>query len=124
MVTTKPYVCSDYRLPDGVVTPVARLRQNYAAAFTRYLIHRDEAAREAAYELGRSSLEDGVRLLDVVLIHHEVVIDALPGMEGPQELANAATAFLIEVLASFEWPSAPSTGTTEHRRTLIERRPL
>jgi hypothetical protein len=60
--------------PDGVVTPVARLRQNYAAAFTRYLIHRDEAAREAAYELGRSSLEDGVRLLDVVLIHHEVVI--------------------------------------------------
>ena len=44
-----------------MVTPVARLRQNYAAAFTRYLIHRDEAAREAAYELGRSSLEDGVR---------------------------------------------------------------
>jgi hypothetical protein len=88
--------------PDGVVTPVARLRQNYAAAFTRYLIHRDEAAREPAYELGRSSLEDGVRLLDVVLIHHEVVIDALPGMEGPQELANAAAAFLIEVLASYE----------------------
>jgi hypothetical protein len=47
-------------------------------------------------------LEDGVRLLDVVLIHHEVVIDALPGMEGLQELANAATAFLIEVLASYE----------------------
>ena len=85
-----------------MVTPVARLRQNYAAAFTRYLIHRDEAAREAAYELGRRSLEDGVRLLDVVLIHHEVVIDALPGMEGPQELANAAAAFLTEVLASFE----------------------
>jgi hypothetical protein len=47
-------------------------------------------------------LEDGVSLLDVVLIHHEVVIDAPPGMEGPQDLANAAAAFLIEVLASFE----------------------
>src|SRR5690242_19932488 len=85
-----------------MVNPVARLRQNYAAAFARYLIHRDEAALEAAYELGRSGLEDGVRLLDVVLIHHEVVIDALPGIEGPRELARAAATFLIEVLASFE----------------------
>jgi hypothetical protein len=83
-------------------TPVARLRQNYAAAFARYLIHRDEAARAAAYELGRSALANGVSLLDVVLVHHEVVIEALPGIEGPQELATAAAAFLIEVLASFE----------------------
>jgi hypothetical protein len=82
--------------------PVARLRQNYAAAFARYLIHRDEAARAAAYELGRSALASGVSLLDVVLVHHEVVIEALPGIEGPQELATAAAAFLIEVLASFE----------------------
>jgi hypothetical protein len=85
-----------------MLTPLARLRQNYAAAFARYLIHRDEAALEAAYELGRAGLESGVRLLDVVLIHHEVVIDALPGIEGPQELASAAAPFLIEVLASFE----------------------
>src|SRR4051794_9406712 len=85
-----------------MLTPVARLRQNYAAAFARYLIHRDEAALEAAYELGRNGLQDGVRLLDVVLIHHQVVIDALPGIEGPQELAGAAATFLIEVLASFE----------------------
>ena len=85
-----------------MLAPVARLRQNYAAAFARYLINRDEAALAAAYELGRSALENGVRLLDVVLVHHEVVIEALPGIEGPQELADAAAAFLIEVLASFE----------------------
>ncbi|MBV9919947.1 MAG: hypothetical protein JOY78_03705 [Pseudonocardia sp.] len=82
--------------------PLARLRQNYAAAFARYLIHRDEAALTAAYELGRSALETRVSLIDIVLIHHEVVIGALPGIEGPQELANAAAAFLVEVLASFE----------------------
>lgn len=82
--------------------PVARLRQNYAAAFARYLIHRDEAALAAAYELGRSALEGGVGLLEVVLIHHEVVIDARPGMEGPEELTTAAAAFLLEVLASYE----------------------
>ena len=85
-----------------MTTPVVRLRQNYAAAFARYLIHRDEPALAAAYELGRSGLQTGVSLLDVVLIHHEVVIEALPGMDGPQELGRAAAAFLLEVLASFE----------------------
>jgi hypothetical protein len=85
-----------------MLAPVARLRQNYAAAFARYLINRDEAALAAAYELGRTALENDVRLLDVVLIHHEVVFEALPGIEGPKELADAAADFLIEVLASFE----------------------
>ena len=79
-----------------------RLRQNYAAAFARFLFHRDEAALSAAYELGRRALESGVSLLDVVQIHHAVVIDALPGLEGPQELAEAAATFLAEVLASFD----------------------
>ena len=82
--------------------PLLRLRRNYAAAFARHLIHRDEAALSAAYELGRHSLETGVSLLDVVQIHHKVVIEALTGPEGPQELADAAATFLVEVLASFE----------------------
>lgn len=79
-----------------------RLRQNYAAAFARFLFHRDEAALSAAYELGRRSLESGISLLDIVQTHHAVVIDALPGIEGPQELAEAAATFLVEVLASFD----------------------
>ena len=98
-----------------MVTPVARLRQNYAAAFARYLIHRDEAALAAAYELGRSALKTRVRLLDVVLIHHEVVIEALPGIEGPQELAAAAASFLLEVLAPFEMTQR---ALQERRRTV------
>jgi hypothetical protein len=79
-----------------------RLRQNYAAAFARFLFHRDEAALAAAYELGRRSLESGISLLDVVQTHHAVVIDTLPGLDGPQELAEAAATFLVEVLASFD----------------------
>jgi hypothetical protein len=43
-----------------------------------------------------------VSLLDVVQIHHKVVIEALTGLEGPQELAAAAATFLVEVLAPFE----------------------
>jgi phosphoserine phosphatase RsbU-like protein len=85
-----------------VTDRLPRLRQNYAAAFARYLFNRDEAALAAAYELGRHSLETGVSLLDVVQIHHKVVIEALTGLEGPQELAAAAATFLVEVLASFE----------------------
>ena len=79
-----------------------RLRQNYAAAFARFLFHRDEGALAAAYELGRRSLMSEVSILDIVQIHHAVVIDALPGLEGPQELAEAASIFLVEVLASFD----------------------
>jgi Phosphoserine phosphatase RsbU, N-terminal domain len=85
-----------------VVIPDARFRQNYAAAFARFLFHRDEAALAAAYELGRYGLEHGIGLLDIVCTHHSVVIDALPGIEGPQELAEAGAAFLVEVLASFD----------------------
>jgi hypothetical protein len=85
-----------------VVTPDPRFRQNYAAAFARFLFHRDEAALAAAYELGRYGLEHGIGLLDIVSTHHSVVIDALPGIEGPQELAEAGAAFLVEVLASFD----------------------
>jgi hypothetical protein len=85
-----------------MVSSDPRLRQNYAAAFARFLFHRDEAALSAAYELGRGALESGVSLLDVVQIHHTVVIDSRPGLEGPQELAEAAAIFLAEVLASFD----------------------
>ncbi len=84
-----------------MVRPDPRLHRNYAAAFARYLFHRDEAALTAAYELGRWALENGVSLLDIAQLHHAVVIEALPGIEGPQELADAAATFLVEVLASF-----------------------
>jgi Phosphoserine phosphatase RsbU, N-terminal domain len=84
------------------MNPDARLRRNYGAAFARFLFHRDEAALAAAYELGRRALESGVGLLDIVQVHHSVVIDALPGIEGPQELAEAAATFLVEVLASYD----------------------
>ena len=66
-----------------MVTTDPRLRQNYAAAFARFLFHRDEAALSAAYELGRRSLASGVSLLDIVQAHHSVVIDALPGIKVP-----------------------------------------
>jgi hypothetical protein len=84
------------------VSPDPRLRQNYAAAFARYLFHKDEAALSAAYELGRRSLQNNVSLLDIAQIHHSVVLNVFSGIESPQELADAAATFLVEVLAPFD----------------------
>ena len=83
---------------------LARLRQNYGVGFLRYLGRRDETALLAAYELGRSGLTGGVSLLDIVQVHHRVLVDALRDARGPEleDVAEAASAFLTEVLASFE----------------------
>ena len=100
-----------------MTSSVTRLRQNYAAAFARYLFDRDESALSAAYELGRGALESGVSLLDVVQVHHQVVIERISGIEGPQELADAAAAFLVEVLASFEMTHRALREQRDIRRT-------
>ena len=83
---------------------VARLRQSYNVGFLRYLSRRDELTLHAAYELGRNGLTTGVSMLDLVQIHHAVLVDALsdPGAGELRDIADAAAAFLAEVLAPFE----------------------
>jgi hypothetical protein len=81
---------------------LSRFRRDYTAAFVRYLSYRDEAALAASYELGRRGLSAGVTLLDVVQVHHEVVIEMLASREKPQDVARAAATFLVEALGSFE----------------------
>jgi hypothetical protein len=96
---------------------LARLHKNYAAAFAGYLLRRDETALATGYELGRRGLENGVSLLDIVQIHHKVVIELVSGIEGPQELADAAATFLVEVLASFEMTQRALREERDSRRT-------
>jgi hypothetical protein len=82
-----------------------RLHQDYAAAFLGYLARRDEAGLKAAYELGRSAVSDPVGLLNLVHVHHEVLMDVLRTARSPEELQDigtAAAAFLIDALTSFE----------------------
>lgn len=80
------------------------MRQSYGVGFLRYLSRRDELTLHTAYELGRSALAAGVSLLDLVQIHHAVLVDTLndPSAGGPGDIADAAAAFLAEVLAPFE----------------------
>ena len=78
--------------------------RDYRAAFLRYLPRRDEAALHSAYELGRKAVTDGISLLELVRIHHEVLLDVLQDSQ-PEELAEVATGaseFLVEALAVHE----------------------
>lgn len=81
-----------------------RLRRNYRAAFLRYLPNRDEAALDAGYQIGRSAVVDGLTILDLVQVHHDVLREVL-ATGSPEELDGlTATAgdFLVEVLATYE----------------------
>lgn len=78
--------------------------RDYRIGFLRYLARREEVALTAGYALGRAAVADGVSLLELVQIHHQVLTAALT--EGrPDEVeatSAAASTFLLEVLAPFD----------------------
>jgi hypothetical protein len=71
-------------------------------AFLRHLTRHEESALHAGYQLGRDALEARFNLLELVRVHHDVLIEVIrdsPAEEAP-ELAAAASDFLLVVLAS------------------------
>ena len=85
------------------MTTLDDLRLDYRAAFLRHQARREEAVLNAGYQLGRSALAAGISLLDLVRVHHDVLIDVLrdsPAAEVP-DVAEAASDFLLEVVASY-----------------------
>jgi hypothetical protein len=88
-----------------MINSLSRLRLDYTPAFLAYLTRRDEAGLRAAYDLGRRAMSDKVSMLDLVQIHHAVILDILATARSADELqdiSRAAAAFLVEALASFE----------------------
>ena len=84
-------------------TPEDLLR-DYRAAFLRHLARREESALLSGYEIGRSALAGGLSLLDVVRVHHDVLIEVLRAEPSDEValVAGAASDFLLEVLASYD----------------------
>ena len=80
------------------------LHEEYAATLDRHLARAGEVALLQAYELGRKALKEGFGVLDLVLLHHEVVAgmgaDGAPSL-GRDKIARAAE-FLAESLSPFE----------------------
>jgi phosphoserine phosphatase RsbU-like protein len=87
-----------------VTTTRADLPRDYRAAFLRHLARREESALHTGYEIGRGALAGGLSILDVVRVHHDVLIEVLrdsPPDECPL-VADAASDFLLEVLGSYD----------------------
>ena len=82
-----------------------RFRRDYAPVFLQYLSDRGERGRRAAYELGRRAIGEQLSVLDLARIHHIVLLEVLKTHRTPGELeqiAQAASEFLVEALAVFE----------------------
>jgi len=82
-----------------------RFRRDYAPVFLQYLSDRGERGRRAAYELGRRAIGEQLSVLDLARIHHIVLLEVLKTHRTPHELeqiAQAASEFLVEALAVFE----------------------
>ena len=95
----------DRERPVGVVDPLERFRLDYAPLLLRYLSQRDETGLGRAYELGRDAMGDSVSLLDVVRVHHELLLGVLATVRDAEEarhLAAAASGLLMDLIAAFE----------------------
>ena len=99
-----------------------RFRRDYAPVFLQYLSERGEGGLRTGYELGRRAMLEELSMLDLVQIHHAVLLDVLKTIKDPEELdgvAEAASEFLVEVLATFEMIQrsfAELRESTAHRR--------
>ena len=80
------------------------LTQDYRISLLRFLPRRDEAARAAAYDVGRRAFSEGVSLLDLCRMHHEVALDVLRDTQPDEYLLVSENAgeLLLELLASYD----------------------
>jgi hypothetical protein len=89
----------------GVTDPLERFRLDYAPLLLRHLTQRDESGLQAAYQLGRRAMQDSVGLLDVVRVHNDLFLEVLTtarDLDEAVDLTGAASAILIDLVASFE----------------------
>lgn len=86
------------------MTTLEAITRDYRVAFLRYLPRRDETALHKGYQIGRSAVVDGLSMLDLARIHHQVLLEVLADSHrNPEEVtlvATAASEFFLEVLAT------------------------
>ena len=102
--------------------------ERYEEALRSYLSGADEGALWRAYELGRESLESGIGLLDLLLLHRDALDRNFEDPLTPAQVirlvdAEAAVDFLLEALAPFEmahrvWQEASDDASRRAELTL------
>ena len=101
---------------------VEEFRAAYAAAFRRYVDDGTEINLRTAYELGREAVVRDLSVLDLTLVHHDALLDALreAATADVEHVTRAAAAFVLESLSAFEMVRR---GFNEAREAaLLERR--
>jgi hypothetical protein len=86
------------------MTPLVDLQRNYRAAFLGYLPAADEGALDAGYRIGRAAVADGLSMLDLAEVHHQVFLEVLTetGADDLAAVATAASDFFLQVLATYD----------------------
>ncbi len=86
------------------MTALENVRRDYRAAFLRYLPRREEAALHVGYQLGRAAVTDGLSILDLFQVHHDVFLEVLQDSKSEDltRVATAASEFFLEVLATYD----------------------
>lgn len=85
------------------MTASARLRNAYASALHEHLQSPTEGQLHVAYEIGRSALSDNVSIVEIALLHHELLAEneSAGGSLEPEAVTRAGQ-FLSEALAAYE----------------------
>ena len=105
-------------------------RASYAAAFGDYRRNAAERTLRVAYELGRSAVARDLSVLDLAIVHHEILLSALresADLDQIERTTRAAGEFFLETLSAFEmvqrgfW-EARETASLERRHALVVRR--
>lgn len=79
--------------------------RRYRAALLDYLLGNGESGRERAYELGRSALDNGIGLLQILRVHQKAVntiLESTPAGDEGLACLRASEEFLMETLSPFE----------------------
>jgi hypothetical protein len=86
------------------MTVSQELQRNYRVAFLRYLPRREEAPLRAAYEIGRSAVVQGITILDLAELHHQVFLEVIQNTPEAELAAvtTAASEFFLEALATHD----------------------
>jgi hypothetical protein len=77
----------------------------YQAALLDYLMRNDESGLMNAYEIGRSGLDAGCGLLQMLHVHERalgIILDSTPTDHDIRRRVDASTRFLNEALSPFE----------------------
>lgn len=88
------------------------LQRDYRVAFLAYLPRREEKALHAGYEIGRTAVVEGLSMLELAKLHHEVFRLVLTETR-PDELDDVVTAaseFFLEVLATYHMTHGSTAG--------------